>query len=136
MAKCFLDTNIFFYAIDERDPDKQVLASKLIVDIAQKGEGVVSSQVVQEFSSNLIKKLRVTPQRTSHLCMTFLDYEVVKLDLDLIFMALKLMDESSVSFWDSTIVAAAQSAGCKRIYSEDMGHGERIAGMQVVNPFR
>ena len=30
---------------------------------------------------------------------------------------------------------AALSSGCSRLYSEDLDHGWRIDGLEVVNPF-
>jgi predicted nucleic acid-binding protein len=40
-----------------------------------------------------------------------------------------------VSHWDATIIAAAQSLGCKTLYSEDLNHGQIFDGVQIVNPF-
>jgi predicted nucleic acid-binding protein len=39
------------------------------------------------------------------------------------------------SFYDSLIVAAAQAAGCRRLLSEDLQHGQRLDGLLVENPF-
>jgi len=47
--RCFLDTNIFIYSIDQRDPAKEQKAAKLIRDCLESKKGVVSFQVVQEF---------------------------------------------------------------------------------------
>ena len=41
----------------------------------------------------------------------------------------------TVSFWDALIVRAAQQAECRVIYSEDMQHGWKVDGVEVVNPF-
>jgi len=41
----------------------------------------------------------------------------------------------SASFYDSLIVAAALSAGCTRILSEDLQNGQRIEGLTIENPF-
>ena len=40
------------------------------------------------------------------------------------------------SFYDSLIVAAALEAGCTRLYSEDMQHGQQIQSLTIQNPFR
>ncbi len=37
--------------------------------------------------------------------------------------------------YDSLIVSAAIQAGCDRLYTEDLQHGQKFAGLQVVNPF-
>jgi predicted nucleic acid-binding protein len=41
-----------------------------------------------------------------------------------------------LSFWDALIVRAALVSGCARLYSEDLQHGWRVEGLEVVNPFR
>ncbi len=33
------------------------------------------------------------------------------------------------------IVAATLEAGCERLYSEDMQHGQQIAQLRIENPF-
>jgi predicted nucleic acid-binding protein len=38
-------------------------------------------------------------------------------------------------FYDSLIVAAALEAGCTRLLSEDLQHGQRIDSLTVENPF-
>ena len=40
------------------------------------------------------------------------------------------------SFYDSLIVAAALEAGCARLLSEDLQHGQLIEGLTIENPFR
>jgi predicted nucleic acid-binding protein len=39
------------------------------------------------------------------------------------------------SFYDALIIAAALSAGCTRLLSEDLQHGQRIEGLRIENPF-
>ena len=45
----FLDTNIFVYTFDSREPKKQARAQDLVSDALTRGRGVISHQVVQEF---------------------------------------------------------------------------------------
>lgn len=40
------------------------------------------------------------------------------------------------SFYDSLIVTAALEAGCERLLTEDLQHGQRIEGLRIDNPFR
>lgn len=135
MAKSFLDTNIFFYAIDSRDLVKQRKARDLIAKLAANGEGVVSTQVVQELANNAMKKLGFSVEETTILCEAFADHFVVKPDLTLAINALALMKVSSVSFWEACILAAAELAHCKILYTEDLCAGQRYGNLQVVNPF-
>lgn len=39
-------------------------------------------------------------------------------------------------FYDALIIAAALSAGCTRLYSEDLQHGQQIEGLTIENPFQ
>jgi hypothetical protein len=39
-----------------------------------------------------------------------------------------------ISFWDSLIVQAALSAGVETLFSEDLGHGQIYATVEVRNP--
>ena len=50
--------------------------------------------------------------------------------------ALDLQERYQFSFCDSLIVAAALEAGCARLLSEDLQHGQRIEGLTIKNPFR
>src|SRR5215475_9348133 len=50
-GRFFLDTNVFVYEFDTRDPHKTDRASNLIRSAILSRQGVVSYQVVQEFFS-------------------------------------------------------------------------------------
>jgi predicted nucleic acid-binding protein len=41
-----------------------------------------------------------------------------------------------LSFWDAMIVAAAEQSHAGRLLTEDLSHGARIAGIEIVDPFR
>lgn len=42
---------------------------------------------------------------------------------------------SNISFWDGMILAAAEQDRAFQLLSEDMNHGQLIAGVKIVNPF-
>ena len=50
-------------------------------------------------------------------------------------MALDLHQKHALSYWDALIVASAHIAGCSVLLTEDMGTGEILAGVKLVNPF-
>ena len=50
-ARFFLDTNVFVYAFDTREPEKSAMAKQLVRTAIKTKSGVVSYQVVQEFFS-------------------------------------------------------------------------------------
>lgn len=49
--------------------------------------------------------------------------------------ALDIQEHYRFSFHDSLIVAAALAAGCSRLVSEDLQHGQRIENLTISNPF-
>ncbi|MCK5155184.1 MAG: hypothetical protein KAQ69_02050 [Spirochaetales bacterium] len=61
--------------------------------------------------------------------------EVVDIDYDLVIRAVSIQDEFQLSYWDGLIVAAAERADCETLYSEDLSHGQKYAGIQCINPF-
>jgi predicted nucleic acid-binding protein len=49
--------------------------------------------------------------------------------------ALELVVAYSLSFWDAAIVAAARSAHCDVLLTEDLSHGMSYGAVRVQNPF-
>ena len=49
--------------------------------------------------------------------------------------ALRFQQIIQISYWDSLILAASHSAGCKTIYTEDLNHEQITAEMEICNPF-
>lgn len=62
-SKSFVDTNVFLYAMDHRDPRKQKVAQSLIEREMNAGTLVVSTQVLNEICAVLIRKI-VAPHLT------------------------------------------------------------------------
>ena len=60
---------------------------------------------------------------------------VVSVDAALVRAAIASSQARSLSCWDALIVAAAESAGCRRILSEDLAPGETYGTVRVENPF-
>ena len=55
-GKFFLDTNVFVYSFDNDAPQKQQTAQHLIKTALSSQQGIVSSQVVQEFLNVALRK--------------------------------------------------------------------------------
>ena len=65
----------------------------------------------------------------------FAKFDVVIPSVELLTAAADLHRLRSLSWWDALIVQAAVSGGCSVLLSEDMQHGETIAGVRIENPF-
>lgn len=138
-GRAFLDTNIFVYGYDERDPVKQSIADGLIRSLAIEGEAVISYQVIQEFFNIVMLKI---PQKMPHadaqqyLLTTFKPLHIVPPSPALISDAIRIQERYRLSWYDSLIVAAAQHGGCKTLYSEDLQDGQQFETVTVRDPFR
>ena len=137
-AEFFLDTNIFVYTFDRQEPDKQARAGRLVERALGTGDGVVSSQVVQEFLNVALRKferplsdeqaLRYLREVLDPLCSVFPSIALYE-------AALSLHRRWRFSFYDALIVAAALDSKCKVLYSEDFQDGQEIESLTIVNPF-
>jgi predicted nucleic acid-binding protein len=135
MTRSFIDTNILVYADDAFDARKQTIALDLIVALRSKQEGVLSTQVLQEYFVTATKKLRLDAAFARQRLAQFARLELVQPSLDMLLAAVDLHRLHSLSFWDALIVQTASAAGCSVVYSEDMQAGVTIAGVRIVNPF-
>ena len=138
-AEAFIDTNIFIYQLDTRDPRKHAIAERIVSEALANENACISFQVIQECLNTLLRKAEITLDATA--TRAYLDTVLaplyrVRSSLDLYRHALELQQRWHFSFYDSVIVAAALEAGCKRLLSEDLQHGQRIETLRIENPFR
>jgi predicted nucleic acid-binding protein len=127
--KFFIDTYIFVYSFDDRQPDKKVRALALISDALRTGKGMISWQVIQEFLNVSTRKFQaplkpedanVYLQKVLHpLCHVFPD-------LDLYSTALDFLEKTRYSFYDSLIIAGALRGDCSILFSEDFQPGIQL----------
>ena len=134
----FFDTNVLLYTLDDVDQRKRGIANALIVDAIAADNCCISYQVVQETLNVLTRKL--TPTMTSEDKQGFVDRMLLPLwrvmpSIGLFREGMSIQDRYRFSFYDSMIVAAALSTGCRRLYSEDLQHGQKIGKLEIVNPF-
>jgi predicted nucleic acid-binding protein len=131
----FIDSNILVYAESIDEPEKQAVALALLRRLKREGKGVLSTQVLQEFCSVGLRKLRLNPAYLRSQVQSHEQYEVVQVTSAIIHGALDLHQTRSVSFYDALILQAAVTSGCDTLYTEDMNNGELINGVRVTNPF-
>ena len=137
-ARFFIDTNIFVYSFDDSNEEKREIASRLIERALTENSGVISNQVVQEFINVATKKFRIplTPED----CRIYVEKIMTPLweistSPALITEALEIKQRWNYGFYDALILAAALLTKCSILYSEDLQAGQRIQGLEIVNPF-
>ncbi|HNE01601.1 MAG TPA: PIN domain-containing protein, partial [Plasticicumulans sp.] len=98
-----------------------------------------SFQVVQECLNTMLRKASIpldTAGMRDYLDIVLLPLVRVPASADLYRRSLEVRERYGFSFYDALIVATALEAGCTRLWSEDLQHGQRIGVLQVENPFR
>jgi predicted nucleic acid-binding protein len=139
-AKAFLDTNVFVYEIDSKEPKaKRQIAHNLIREALSERRGVISYQVIQEFLNMVSGKFSssITPSDAEQYVRTvFQPLIVVQSSMELFNEALGIHARHKISWYDSLIVAAASEAHCAILYTEDLQHGAKVNGVRIENPFR
>lgn len=134
--KFFVDTNILLYAHDSGTGIKHERARDLMDRLWSLREGVLSTQVLQEFAISLRKKISppLTAQETREWITQYMRWEVVVNTSRSVLNALEIEERYQISFWDALIVQAAESAGAETLYTEDLSDGQSYGAVRVVNP--
>jgi predicted nucleic acid-binding protein len=100
----FLDTNIWFYGYVYEQPKKQRRAA----DLVEEPNVILSSQIVNELISNLLRKRLMKENDLRDLIdELYTDYLVLEIQKDDIQTASELREQYRFAYWDSLIVATA-----------------------------
>jgi predicted nucleic acid-binding protein len=137
-ADTFIDTNVFIYHLDRTDPRKHAIAETVVRGSLASGSGCISFQVMQECLNTVLRKAEVKLAIES--ARSYLDAVLAPLlrihsSPALLQRALDVHQRWQFNFYDALIVAAALEAGCRRLLTEDLQHGQRIEQLVVENPF-
>lgn len=135
IGKAFVDTNIFVYAALKSLDDTEKW--RRAIDLLNSSRSfVVSTQVLNEFSSVLLRKNITDDDIKSRVEDIVSDSFVSVITIETIRHAWELRKRYNLSFWDSLIVASALQAGCTTLYTEDLNHGMTVdKTLHIVNPF-
>ncbi len=133
----FVDTNVWVCAVDTADREKQRRALEILAASPEK-DYVISAQVVGEFYATVTGKLSkaVTASDGRLMVQRMQELPVLPIDMTLVNDAMAGSERWNISYWDALIVAAAASAGCSVLLSEDLAHGTSYGSVRVRNPFR
>ena len=136
--KVFLDTNLLLYAYDVGSPAKHAVAVRILEDLWKSGNGILSTQILQEFFVNVTKKI---PQAV--ICRGrqgdrrgFPEVEGSSpWEGRTILRAIDLHEKHKYAFWDSLVIQSAIEGGARWLLSEDLRDGQRIGDLAIRNPF-
>lgn len=135
-SKVFLDTNVLVYAAFAQDEGKREIAIRELRELLSHDAALLSAQVFKELASVLLSKAHLPPVEVAKAIQPFRLIPCVPDTPEQVDKALSLCAHYGIHFYDALIVAAAESAGCSEILSEDLGDKQEYDGIRVRNPFR
>ncbi len=133
----FVDTNVLVYARDRTDESKHRRALEWLAALWDDRAGRVSWQVLQEYYVTVTRKLE-PPREASDAredVTSLTTWAPIRPDLRVVDLAWGIQDRFGLSWWDALIVAAARSAGCAYLLTEDLQDGQALGDVTVVDPF-
>lgn len=133
----FVDTNIFAYARDAGEAEKQPRAAAWLERLWQERLGRISYQVLIEYYQVVTRKLSpgLGAEAARLDIRDLLAWRPITVDGAVLEQAWLVQDRFSLSWWDALIVGAAQRADCRYLLSEDLQAGQDLDGVIVVDPF-
>jgi predicted nucleic acid-binding protein len=135
--RAFVDTNLWVYRLDRREPEKSIFVRDWIRKLATEHEIVVSTQVMIELRSVLTRKFTppLSPSDTRIALEVLSAFEVVSTHSNLVLDAHELATRERLSWFDALILESAIRSGCDVLFSEDFDHQRRFGTLTVLNPF-
>jgi predicted nucleic acid-binding protein len=130
-----LDTNLLVYAqgLDGRTKQRrtvdtiQALPADLIV---------VPAQCLGELFNVLVRKGAYSPEAARNAILNWHNsYAIADTTASVVASAADVASKHQLNIWDSVILAASASAGCRLLLSEDLQDGFTWTGLTVANPF-
>jgi predicted nucleic acid-binding protein len=131
----FVDSNVFLYAVDQADPRKQQAARNWRAELWRSHRGRVSFQVLGEFYVNAVRNRPAARDAARAEVRDLMTWNPVAVDAALLEQGWKIQDRYQLSYWDALIVAAAKVSACHHLLTEDLQDGQKLDGVEVVNPF-
>ncbi|HMM36022.1 MAG TPA: PIN domain-containing protein [Thermoanaerobaculia bacterium] len=133
----FVDTNVFVYAFDQGSGAKGEKARALVRRLWEDGRGCLSLQVLQELYVTLTRKVArpVAPEAAARIVEDLAAWRCHEPSRTDLADAIELCRKSRISLWDALVLQSARRTGCAVLWSEDLNAGQKLAGVQVRNPF-
>jgi len=136
-GKVFVDSNVLIYAHDGDAGDKQRRAAEQLGKLWENGLGRLSTQVLQEFYVNVTQKIKrpLARGRAREVIRNYALWVESPITPSTVVRASEISEAWRLAFWDGMILAAAEQDSADQLLSEDLSHGQLIAGIEIVNPF-
>lgn len=131
----FVDTNIFVYARDRGDPAKQKAAARLLRYLWERGLGRTSVQVLNEFFAVMTQKYGLDDNIVESDVRNLFNWQPVHTSDVLLDKAFAVRKHYRLNWRDCLVIAAASTAQCKYLFTEDLSESANYSGVIIKNPF-
>jgi predicted nucleic acid-binding protein len=130
-----LDTNILVYIEGVNGISRQRNATQTVAKLPR-GNTFVPAQVLGELFRVLVGKAKFPREKARATIINYLElFPIIDTSPAILKSAADLSVNHQLQIWDAIILAAASSAGCRLLLSEDMQEGFTWNGVTVANPF-
>lgn len=131
-----LDANILFYTVDADAGELQEKAREVVRRAALSYDCFLSLQTLCEFFAATTRKRKLTTlQAAAQLEDWQTLFPVVAATPASLRLAVRAVEQHSLSFWDAMQWAVAKQAGASLLLSEDLQHDRELEGVRFRNPF-
>lgn len=136
--RVFIDTNIFIYAIFDKNSQKREKVIKLLDKLQNKGkkEVIISTQVLGEIFNTLHRKFKVDKNKIIDKLEIIAENTIIKdITETTVRQSWEIAKKNNYSYYDCLIIASALENKCKILYSEDMQDGHSLDGqLKIITP--
>jgi predicted nucleic acid-binding protein len=134
---CTFDTNILVYTLPHPTNTKRNQARDLLIRGARPQAGILLLQSLTEFTHVAARKFGLSINSIRRRVRDWRDaIPVHAAGAEDLMVALNLVQDHRIGFWDALLCATADRAGLHYLLSEDMQDGRRLGNLTIVNPFR
>ncbi len=139
MNRILVDTNVLVYAYDPTGEAKQEQALMVLNELAVVRQGVLTAQVLAEFTVVALRKLSsvLPPDRITDSVQHYLrSWPILDITGLIILEAIRGVKEHKLSYWDAQIWASAHLNQVPAVFSEDFASGSTVEGVTFIDPFK
>lgn len=132
----FVETNVYFYARDDRLPAKRERAIVWLAELGRLQRGKANLQVANEFTNAVLRRLPGSrAEEVFAMAQDTLAWGSTGVTLATMREAMHIHLHYRYSWWDCLLLASALELGCSHFLSEDLQDGQVIGDLTIVDPF-
>jgi predicted nucleic acid-binding protein len=130
-----LDANILFYTVDADAGERQEMAREIVRRAALRDCFLTLQTLCELFASTTRKGKLTATQAAAHVEDWQTLFPVATSTPASLRLAMRAVEQHSLSFWDAMQWAVAKQAGATLLLSEDLQHDRELEGVRFRNPF-